>query len=353
MAIRSKAEQPLNFKADGADVDLIRRCLAGETQAWADLYLRYRTPLYALCLSWTRDHAFAEDLVHDAFVRAFEQMWSFDQQRRFFPWIATIAKNLMHDARRQRRGWLEVAMPSESGNEVSLDSTIEAVIDSEERSRVRRAIDALPTSQRTALILSELEGLTYAQIARSVGASESAVKSLIFRARAMLRRSLRPLAGLIALRQLRQRVNSGLRRASTVSARFSLQATLLEEMAVPFAFAALALLPLPSLVTGDPGVELMAGAVPKAMTSIRSSVEGSSVASVRSRATSLGSKPSVDSAIGFGPTTPGSIAPSSGEVVLQVVAPDGEVLYQNGTGFRCGGQGADLLPETGPIRAAC
>jgi RNA polymerase sigma-70 factor (ECF subfamily) len=152
--------------------------------------MRYRTPLYALCLSCTHDHALAEDVVHDAFVRAYEQMKSFDQERRFFPWLAAVAKNCLRDIHRRRRGQLLVEMPYDEYNGATADSTVEAVIESEERDRVRVALAALPASQRNALLLSEVGGMSYAQVAHSIGASESAVKSLIFRARAMLRRSL-------------------------------------------------------------------------------------------------------------------------------------------------------------------
>jgi RNA polymerase sigma-70 factor (ECF subfamily) len=352
MTTRARARRQIEL--GGADLDLIRRCLNGDAQAWADLYLRYRTPLYALSLSWTHDHASAEDVVHDAFVRAFEQMRTFDQERRFFPWLAAIAKNCFHDINRYRRGRVQVEMPDDAGNGGATDSTIEAVIDFEERARVQKALAALPDAQRTALLLAELEGLSYAEVARSVGASESAVKSLIFRARAMLRQSLKPMSAILGLRAFRQRLAPAARRLTAIGARFQLEASLLECVGLCVATAAVTV-----VLLGSSGTTYASRLPEEHVVGTRgSSGEGMAAVveiSIRSvRAVSRApARFRVDPSITIGDPEPGRPAPSSGTFSLQVVGPGGRVVYQNSTGFRCDGQGAGLLPDRGPVRAAC
>lgn len=338
-------------EVSGADLGLIRRCLEGDTQAWADLYLRYRTPLYALCLSWTREHAFAEDVVHDAFVRAYEQMGSFDQTRRFFPWLATIARNCLRDIHRQRHGRTQVEMPEDAGNGTCSDSTLEAVIDSEERIRLQAALASLPTAQRTALLLAELGGLSYAEVARSIGASESAVKSLIFRARAMLRRTLQPLAVVVALRAVRRKVGNGARRVLNVASRLQMDGTVLETLSLSVAFATFGVL-LP--INAEASSLRLAAVV-----EVRSTDASASTASAphsqpihQSREPVKTAKP-VRSHLEIGETDPGRVAPSEGHMRLEIVGPTGEVIYYRESGFNCEGQGANLLPRNGPIRAVC
>lgn len=339
----------------GPDADLVRRCLGGDPQAWADLYLRYRTPLYALVVSWTRDQSLAEDVVHDAFVRAFEQMKSFDIGRRFFPWLATIARNCLNDVYRKSRGHIQVELPKDTGNGWGTDSTVEAVIDLEERSRLHRAIAALPISQRTVFLLAELEGLSYAQIAHSVGASESAVKSLIFRARAMLRQSLKPLAGVVGIGTwLRQRISNGARRASMELARARIDLGVIESASLCIAVAAF--VSFPTLSSVGPGQqpivrESIALAPSPAAEPIDRQASRSQFPLPHSSSTktTLKASPSIT----FGQKQAGSAAPSQGRLDVELVSPGGQVIYENSTRFRCDGQGADLLPNRGPVRAVC
>jgi len=329
----------------------VKGCLAGDTQAWADLYLKYRTPLYALCISWTRDHASAEDAVHDAFVRAFEQMNRFDLGKAFFPWLAAIARNCVHDASRRRRDQFHDHSQHGVQDRPTSDSRLEAV---EDRFLLRRALDSLPRAQRDALLLSEVAGLSYAQVAQSIGSTESAVKSLIFRARIMLRRTLRPLAGILTFRVLRARSSHRGKSMVSAAARFPVGGWFLEDFGVSIVFVACAVLPV-GLADSRPASPTVR--IPVTTFTSHSAVRSRPIVDTKAIPSESGVSghkvARVESRFSRGSTRPGTVVPSSSTLTVIISSPDGQVVYRHDSGYSCDGQGADLLPRDGPVRAVC
>lgn len=240
--------------SDGSDRSLVLGSRRGEAEAFARLYAKYRPPLFQACLRRLRCSNLAEDAVHETFERALNHLDSFDVNKRLYPWLVTIAQNVCIDTirarsrvelMRERDGDAEVVIDLRQSSE---DITASAVIDSEDRRSLGRALATLPARQRRVLLLYALENWSYAEIASAENASVSSVKSLIFRARDHLRRVCDkgllsiPLLPLARLRlRLRRRVAQAQAAApTTVSAGvFSLQAVMPSAVGVALALTSL------------------------------------------------------------------------------------------------------------------
>lgn len=177
------------------DRSLVERCQAGDERAFEDLYLRYRDRLFRFCLRRTSNASEAEDLVQEAFARAWKALPTFSGERRFYPWLSVIANNLCTDlARRGRR-----CSPVE---ETSLDLLIPAV-DSEQEALVERqgdgamleaALGRLSARHREVLELREGRNWSYQEIASHSGVEVSTIETLLFRARRSLKREYMTIA---------------------------------------------------------------------------------------------------------------------------------------------------------------
>jgi RNA polymerase sigma-70 factor (ECF subfamily) len=148
-----------------------------------------------------RDPAEAEDVAQEAFVKAYRALASFRGDSAFYTWLYRIAVNTARNAMasRQRRP-LDYEAELTEGEQTAVEArmrhtdTPEATVLSEEiRETVNRAVAALPEDLRTAIILREVEGLSYEEIAAAMDCPVGTVRSRIFRAREAIDRSLQPL----------------------------------------------------------------------------------------------------------------------------------------------------------------
>jgi RNA polymerase sigma-70 factor, ECF subfamily len=174
------------------DLELITAYLAGDVGAFDILFQRYHARVRAVCLRYLADEALAEDLVQETFFRVIRALARVDQSFNFGAWVHRIAVNLCQDELRRRnrraahldqRGgdpdeaMLKVADRDRSGHpEAALEM-------SSLRQLVWDVAKKLPERQRMVLTLRELQGLSYASIARVMGTSEAAVETLLHRAR--------------------------------------------------------------------------------------------------------------------------------------------------------------------------
>ena len=170
---------------DGEDTALVRRCRAGDTEAFSTLVERYQRVLFTVALRFLGDRDAAADAAQNAFVRAYERLDTFDSAQRFFSWIYRIVINECLNARRGAR-------PSEP-----LPETLAAGADpfelfaaEERRRRVQGAILALPTDYREVIVLRHFAGLSYDEIAEALGVAGSVVKSRLYTARQRLSQML-------------------------------------------------------------------------------------------------------------------------------------------------------------------
>jgi RNA polymerase sigma-70 factor, ECF subfamily len=184
---------------DSAEAALIERCGAGDEQACAELVATHQRMVFTLALHLLGDRDEALDLSQEVFLRVFRTLASFRGQSALRTWIYRIVVN---QARNRQRWWRR----RHRSEQISLDEHIRLFGDTmesksdvlpdrllaskEAAARVWQALDRLPFDQKTALILREVDGLRYEEIAFSLGVAVGTVKSRLTRARQALRAEL-------------------------------------------------------------------------------------------------------------------------------------------------------------------
>ena len=184
--------------------ELIRRCLAGDTAAFEPLVERYRQRVWRLAYQLLHDREDAWDCTQEAFVRAFHSLPSFRGQSAFYTWLFRITVNVATD-RQRARGARARAFGTERLSEEEWRRTMpepaanpdQAAVRSEQRERIRQALDALPPKARTIIMLSDVEGLSYREIAEVLACPIGTVMSRLHNARKRLKALLGPVLGLL------------------------------------------------------------------------------------------------------------------------------------------------------------
>lgn len=181
------------------DRELVERARAGERAAFDQLVARYQRRLLRLVLRLLRDPAEAEDVVQETFLKAYRALPRFRGEAAFFTWLYRIALNGARNAivrRRQRNGPQGVA-PSQAPAQPPEMGTPESMLLSKQvMQAIDAALEALPLELRTAIVLREIEGLSYEEIAQIMECPKGTVRSRLFRAREAIARRLRPLLDL-------------------------------------------------------------------------------------------------------------------------------------------------------------
>ena len=179
------------------DEELVARSVAGDTESFNQLILRWERPIYALAYRTIGREQEARDVVQDAFLRAFRALPGFKGQAKFSSWLYRITLNLCRDwMRRERRA--PFVQPPENMDVSDLAATqagptesIEDVIGRKDLGRlVASAMSLLPEEQRSAILLKEYHGLTFQEIAELQGCPLSTVKTRLYQGLSVLRREL-------------------------------------------------------------------------------------------------------------------------------------------------------------------
>jgi len=182
--ILSTEEDDGNVYRTQDEVSLLRASLEGETAAWGEIVTRYKDAVFGLCLGFLRNRADAEDIAHDAFVRAYMNLRRYNLERKFSTWVFTIAANLCRNRIRYRRN--HPVMEVDYEVEGSADPA-HTVAREERQVRVREALNALPYAYRTPLVLRFYNDLSYKEIGDILAIPEGTVKTRIHRGKAMLK----------------------------------------------------------------------------------------------------------------------------------------------------------------------
>jgi RNA polymerase sigma-70 factor (ECF subfamily) len=191
------AELPMS--ADSSDLSLVRRVQRGERSAYDLLVLKYQHKVVKLVMRYVRDPADAQDVAQEAFIKAYRALPQFRGDSAFYTWLYRIAINTAKNAL-AARDRSPVSYELDAHGEDSQDmvgrlkdpDTPEGLALTEEiRTTVNSAIEALPEDLRTAIVLRELEGMSYEEIAASMDCPVGTVRSRIFRAREAIDRRLR------------------------------------------------------------------------------------------------------------------------------------------------------------------
>jgi RNA polymerase sigma-70 factor (ECF subfamily) len=164
---------------------------AEDQAAFAEVYRAHHHKLLRYCEYRLRDRHEAEDVVQEAFARAWRSMPTTAFDRNFYPWLRVVAANLCTDVLRKRSRSEPVAVIDRS----VVDQDLDRLTEEADRVMVRQALDRLNDRHRSALIMRESEGLTYDQIAERTGVTSGTVESLLWRARQALKREFTVIAG--------------------------------------------------------------------------------------------------------------------------------------------------------------
>lgn len=188
------------MSADVSDLSLVRRVQRGDKGAFDVLVLKYQHKLVKLVMRYVRNPAEAEDIAQEAFIKAYRALPQFRGDSAFYTWLYRIAINTAKNAVVSRdRSPIEYDL-DRNNTEESYDmqgrmkdsETPEALVLTDEiRSTVKAAIDSLPEDLKTAIVLRELDGLSYEEIAAAMDCPVGTVRSRIFRAREAIDRRLR------------------------------------------------------------------------------------------------------------------------------------------------------------------
>ena len=184
-----------------SDVQLMLDVKAGDDASFNLLLQKYRTPLINFLFRMVRDSATAEDLAQEVFLRVYRARKQYSPSAKFTTWLFRIATNLaLNSVRDNRHRQMDVSIdaPVEEdeaplqlpAREMRID---EHMIERDRAEFIRQAISSLPEKQRVAVLLHKYEEMDYAEIAKILECSESALKSLLFRAYETLRVQLAPL----------------------------------------------------------------------------------------------------------------------------------------------------------------
>ena len=186
--------------ADVSDLSLVRRVQRGDKGAFDVLVLKYQHKLVKLVTRYVRNPAEAEDIAQEAFIKAYRALPQFRGDSAFYTWLYRIAINTAKNAVVSRdRSPVDYDLDRSSIDEsydmqgrLKDSETPEGLVLTDEiRQTVNAAIEQLPEDLRTAIVLRELEGLSYEQIASSMGCPVGTVRSRIFRAREAIDQRLR------------------------------------------------------------------------------------------------------------------------------------------------------------------
>jgi len=189
--------------ADATDAIAIERTLAGERDAYCTLVERYSQHVYRLAYRMTGNPHDAEEIVQEAFLRAYQKLEKFEARANFGTWVYRIAANYAIDRMRQRKSEearREPVMKLDDGMEHDPMATVADAAPNPERlatstqmaKHMEIALAALTPAERTAIVMRHWEGCAIEEIAAALKSNTSAAKNTVFRAVQKLRRAMEP-----------------------------------------------------------------------------------------------------------------------------------------------------------------
>jgi len=178
---------------------LIQRCLTGDQIAWEQIVRQYWRKVFNVAYKFVGKHDEAEDLTQDIFFKIFKSLDTFDRRANFQTWLISISRNLCIDhyrsVRKERETLDREVDAADLAPATAQPGPVAAL---EQRDRVallKRAMSALPESLRTAVLMRDIQELSYQEIADRLRLPEGTVKSRINRGRTELARQIRKLRG--------------------------------------------------------------------------------------------------------------------------------------------------------------
>ncbi|MFQ5704323.1 MAG: RNA polymerase sigma factor [Gemmatimonadales bacterium] len=168
--------------------DIVRQVQAGDAAAFERIYEIHVRRIYALCLRMLADATLADELTQDIFVRAWEAVGSFKFQSAFGTWLHRLSVNVVLGYLRSEKNRLNRIIPVGDELDTYLGEVRHAM--PETKIDVERAIAGLPQGAKEVLILHDIQGYRYREIAEMIGTAEGTIKSQLNRARRLVREAL-------------------------------------------------------------------------------------------------------------------------------------------------------------------
>lgn len=187
----------------GSDPDLVARAQSGSLEAFDQLVSIHQARVYALARRILEDHEDAADVQQETFIRAWRSIARFRRDSEFATWLHRIAVNLCLSRKKRKRQTTTVPFDEDigprgatwEGEAPSEPSAVKLIERSELATQVRRVMQAIPAHYRVILVLREIEGRPFEEIARILECSEQSARVRAFRARQMLRERMQPYLG--------------------------------------------------------------------------------------------------------------------------------------------------------------
>jgi RNA polymerase sigma-70 factor (ECF subfamily) len=177
--------------------ELIERCLRGDQQAWEQIVKLHWRKVFNVAYKFVGKHDEAEDLTQDIFLKIFKSLDTFDRRANFQTWLISVSRNLCIDHYRSVRKEREtIDRDVDPGDLMPVSHEVSPYAALEQRDRVsllREAMNELPDTLRTAVLLRDIRELTYQEIADALHLPEGTVKSRINRGRTELARQIKRL----------------------------------------------------------------------------------------------------------------------------------------------------------------
>ncbi len=182
-----------------SDAEVMLRVRAGDDAAFDHLVAKFRRPMVHFMFRMAKNQATAEELAQEVFLRVYRSRESYSAEAKFTTWLYRIASNLAINHARDTKAQRHTASLDEPDDETGLKidvadgrATVEQEMLRRERlAAIRKEVEALPERQRVAVLMHKYQGLDYKQIGEVLKLSESATKSLLFRAYETLREKLK------------------------------------------------------------------------------------------------------------------------------------------------------------------
>jgi RNA polymerase sigma-70 factor (ECF subfamily) len=171
----------------------VRRALAGDQEAFATIVEKYKDPVFNVAYRMLGNPTEAEDVAQETFVRAYTQLRTYQEGRRFSTWLLSIASHLSIDQLRRRRF---LALPLENAPFLEWIADLgagpeQAALQVEASDEMQKVLSVLPPKYRTVLVLRYWYDLSYEEIAEMLGLTSALVKARLHRARELVARTLK------------------------------------------------------------------------------------------------------------------------------------------------------------------
>jgi RNA polymerase sigma-70 factor (ECF subfamily) len=184
--MQMKMESALDLHGD------VTRAHSGDPEVFQSIFARYARPVLGFIYHLVGDRAHAEDLTQETFVRAYRKLSTVKEETRLSTWLFGIARNVVHEAIREKSRQRKIEMDEEAGVSIGTSTAgpYQQLVNGELQRAIRLALQTLPEDHRLVFVLKMFHNLSYDEIAQVTGSSVGKLKTDLHRARLEMRRRL-------------------------------------------------------------------------------------------------------------------------------------------------------------------